>query len=75
MKENFYKYNILKFVIIFTNEKHIKGKINWKRLEKDWDVLDFSQQNHRISALPKRTFTILLTKSVLASSSLFDKSR
>jgi hypothetical protein len=61
-KKNNLTENDIWVVTIFTNEKHIKGKINWKRLEFDWNILDVDQQNHRISALPKRTFTILLTK-------------
>lgn len=61
-KKNNLKENDIWVVTIFTNEKYIKGKINWKRLEFDWNILDVDQQNHRISALPKRTFTILLTR-------------
>jgi len=60
-KKNNLTENDIWVVTIFTNEKHIKGKINWKRLEFDWNILDVDQQNHRISTLPKRTFTILLT--------------
>jgi len=49
-------------VTIFTNETRIIKKINWKRLNHDWDILDFDQQNNRSSALPKRSFRIFLAK-------------
>ena len=49
-------------VTIYTNDPHIRKKINWKRLNSDWDILDFHQQNHRIKALPKRTLRIWISR-------------
>ncbi len=49
-------------VTIFTNETNIKKKINWNRINQDWDILDFKQQNHTIRYLYKRSFKIYLSK-------------
>ena len=49
-------------VQVFTNEKNLRKKINWNRLERDWKVLDWTEGAHRVSGLPKRSFKIWLSK-------------
>jgi len=49
-------------VQVFTDEKNLRKKINWNRLERDWKVLDWAEGTHRVSGLPKRSFKIWLSK-------------
>ena len=49
-------------VTIYTNEPHIRKKVNWRRLSSDWDILGFDQQNHKNKDLPKRTFRIYISR-------------